>query len=848
MPPKRKAKEGNDVVETPKRPAKRLLQRDLDEEQKKTKRQKLEEQRISYLTQRVKFNERLLKSNSSLDNHPFVITSINANGWFFDVTLEGNDARGVLIRRKRKISMASDLSAEFDFVDEEIETQPIDIVSLDLCSKSDFHIEQEVFKEVWESQALPLSTVSTAFRLNAQSVINVNPIMWADLPTDKKERARAQLQAMYALSSGKMEVWKGITTENEHFATKSVAVKSTMSRLLSTDRTRQGYIEGTISPPFSRGGSVELDGWQIRLAAEIRYQLKYPYETIEEVSILNVPHVGKLQGFTTRKTYQLTVVSAEPGTGKTRFAVLAAFDCYCIVLAPKSTLDHWKTECKNVGTEALILGNGGKTLNYTLEHLKERPKTTLILTRDNYLRHCSRLEPPELLIVDEFHHPLCKTFLEYSRWVADSPPSTSMLGITGEKLDYDQVQELCDQMEVSADEILAVTRRVPRLSGIFPQAVFVKLQHRLRRGEKATWLASAGLPAAQRYRLLIFYSQEESSNLLNGQNYEENLWDHIILKLNTAMKHVREDDIAKIIRRSNQFTVRDKVIASLKEELCPEIMERIIKEADKERYEGNSPYSLKQALGLSDDALKKYRLISSGYVHLRNELSRNLVNSEKECSVCWENTTEWSISSCGHYTCSDCAKHVSTSCPVCRNTTPTWRCGAEVLQELQEKRNDETEPDLEDFNTSSKLHEMSKIIRDLNPEEKVLIISPEEEIKNIISEMQKLDIKLEPLIGSGVEQERLLKRWKKGDAKGLVCPPAKEGVDLNMCSAIILLTPLIDLSDQEYRQTIRRVIRRGSICLKQNKPVKVFILIASQTDEDNDEILNRMEAITMETN
>ena len=816
--------------------AKRLQIVDLDESQKNIRKRKIERSKIDWENLDVKYKQRLIQSNCNLENYPFKITNISAYGFKYKIFLEGHDARGNKIRKTQPIEMDEDIDDFFEIVEESATSKPLDLDILKTCLETDPKTAESVRKEIFDTSGSSLSKIEPLFRFKEDVEIDYTKLA---VKGGAKRKTRALLQALYAFSASDINVWKATTPQGKDYISREDKVKNTMWRLTCQKKMREKYLLGIVKPPFDKGGCVDLDAWQIRLSAEYRLKLSQNTENEELITITN--EYGSLHGYYVQSKFFFSVVVAAPGMGKTRFGAICAFEIYSIILAPKGTLDQWKRECTNLGTNCIQLCSGRKSIDDALEILKTDPSTAIITTRDAYEKNMHTLPLPKLLIVDEFHHPLSSKIMDSLILRKESASRIFLLGLTGDFMKGEKIRELSTCMKIREDEFVSVMIKIPLNPSLFPKSVVVYKKHELTNFEWGCWQSVSCLSKKERHRLLIFPPTNAQKERVEKKSYHIKLSNSVINSLNIHLKQLIEA-IATTVSRANEFTARDALIKSLEDDLSPTMIHQIVQNAEK--YTGNVHISLKQALEQKDGAIKKYYEVSEAKSeYFKKQILKNLAASEQECPVCWETVDDWSASiTCGHILCKDCSADILKECPVCRKHDPCWVSRKELMKTMK------GEIEMEKH-TSSRFEELSNIIqKELRADEKFVVISPQTEINSTIAEMKKLGIDLVALNGSAIDEERQLKKWKKCASGGLVCPPAKVGVDLNMCTTMIILTTLMDLSEGEYRQTIRRVIRRGSEAIKKNICVQVFVLFAENTDEDDAGVLEQIERLTTETN
>ena len=847
--PTRKRK-GENVQQDMQPKQQKLKLTDLDEEQRQTLKRSHESVRITWESCAVKFTSQCQESNCDLENCMYIIKNISVHGMKHHVLLEGHDARGIKRQKIQTININEDIEDFFEVVEEKSSmSQPMNLSLLEQCLRSDSGISKKVNLDFIASKesCLPLKKIEPLFQLKNPSLDE------HDISFNPKKEAKAKLSALYTLRGSELVVWKAERTDGVKYVSRRRKVNEFMHDLIASKETREKYLNGSLVPPFQKVGNSKVDGWQIRMAAEYRYKISHSKGSRGIVDINNSQ--GRLLGYVTTQKYDWAILLAESGVGKTRFGALCAYDIYTVILAPKGTLDHWKRECKNLGTICIQLCPGKKNIEDVRKHLEEYPLSTIITTRECYEKNIDKISLPNLLIADEFHNPLSQKIVTSIQKINQKENQTTfLLGLTGDPFEKSIIEELSSNMDVKVTETESVITRIPKNPGIFPQVRFIKIKYELSEIEKTVlricWDAGENVSQKERHKLLIFPYAHAQSARVNGKSYRTKLADFIMIFLNTELEKLVKQ-IASIVSKANEFTAKDQLVKSLEDDLSSAMIQRIMKKVEANKYTCNNRISLKQAVSEKDDAMKKYINVSNAWFpeakssHFNKLLLKNLAEIEQECPICWDTIEDWTASiTCGHIACKSCASDLVSECPVCRKKKPQWISREKIMESIIHTKEDESIID-----TSTKFNELIKIIRDQSdPNDKFVIIVPQTFIKSTIEEMSRLGIELTSLNGSGIEEERNLKKWQTGSFRGLVCPPGKAGVNMNKCTTMIILTTLLKVTDCDYRQTIRRIIRRDSEAFKKGIPLKIYILFAKNTEEDDEIVLRKFERISLETN
>merc|ERR1712187_851278 len=85
--------------------------------------------------------------------------------------------------------------------------------------------------------------------------------------------------------------------------------------------------------------------------------------------------------------------------------------------------------------------------------------------------------------------------------------------------------------------------------------------------------------------------------------------------------------------------------------------------------------------------------------------------------------------------------------------------------------------------------------------------------------------------------ETTLSAWRAGRRayKGLLCEPTILGVDLPEATTIVFVTTTIPPDD--YQQALARVVRQGNESVEKGVKVKVWFIVYSGTEEEDEEHL-----------
>ena len=138
--------------------------------------------------------------------------------------------------------------------------------------------------------------------------------------------------------------------------------------------------------------------------------------------------------------------------------------------------------------------------------------------------------------------------------------------------------------------------------------------------------------------------------------------------------------------------------------------------------------------------------------------------------------------------------------------------------------------------TSSKLHYTLQLIHEAKErQEQVLVVcptaSPDGLLARLRREFKACRLNIACLTGGTQEQEGKLRAWRRGAYDGLLITPHCHGVDFDVATHIIFLTPL--MAEAQAVQMIARIVRQGNVNVARGTPVKVHLLCAEQTEESS---------------
>ena len=219
-----------------------------------------------------------------------------------------------------------------------------------------------------------------------------------------------------------------------------------------------------------------------------------------------------------------------------------------------------------------------------------------------------------------------------------------------------------------------------------------------------------------------------------------------------------------------------------------------------------------------------------------------------QCLVCFDDKElkDMHVGVCGHLLCGACVtalqQHGVLLCPNCRTSTeflPVEVVMSRISAPAQ--------------TTSSKFTALVNLLREIysnDHREKVVVICPNfcclkvKDRQDLIShELRNVELspgvplKFRMLDGTNKVQQATLRQWIKG-GHVLICRPTVKGLNFHQATTMIFLTTLF--SDDDLLQSSGRIVRQGNDSVLTGKPVKIYFLIAHDTEEDKPETLERV--------
>lgn len=571
-----------------------------------------------------------------------------------------------------------------------------------------------------------------------------------------------------------------------------------------------------------RVGHIELHPWQAAVCGFLLAKLARPEESN---MLVETTHTFG----TTEETVHISacvpqrvaVLHAATGLGKTFVACFLARGrtVYCIV-HPNSTR-QWKNEAAKMGLNATWADSLAR-LSKAADTLNKDPEQTLIIShtlfRTSGFERCN-LPAPDLLIIDECHTPFNRPVLDFVR----AQRGVFKLGMTATIKTREHRDSIRAVLQLPF--LPAATIEVPPSANVarYPEVDFQIRKIKMSFVERSAHDVFEGIGARMELiRAMLFPA------CAGEEGYAQKVWNNITRKLALANKDLREK-LVKILARAARPAAHEAVLVDLLgREMTEALLGQALAVSAPESFD-SGPHTSKKI----GEVLEQRKKVLGAYTFVSRMISTLDNQPELECPICYESSKDNCIAPCGHWICKECAQEVlSNSCPVCRQSCPStaWM----KLEDAQAKVLEEERGDAEEQNTSGKLEELKRIVGEMGVAERVLVVSPLQcmlwEVKH---EMSMLGVELIKLDGSTVDIQNKLRRWQRGDAKGLLAPPVLPALNLPQATMIVFLSPLLE--DTEFIQATGRVVRQGSEAAGRGEKVKVVMLCAENTIELNDE-------------
>ena len=266
-------------------------------------------------------------------------------------------------------------------------------------------------------------------------------------------------------------------------------------------------------------------------------------------------------------------------------------------------------------------------------------------------------------------------------------------------------------------------------------------------------------------------------------------------------------------------------------------------------YHKNNYEVYKDKLEKLDDTKHEYYMLKKNYetqiseskylYTILEKLNSNNVLSDEICSICMDQITDPTLTSCGHLFCYDCLKlalSFKKLCPLCKTNLN----GKDIMVVNKKKDNQDTNPLIEKY--GSKLGKLVSIIRHLvlRDDARIIIFSQWDDMLTLLGKtLAENEIDNSFVKGNVWSRNSAITKFKNGKNNDgsinkvimLSLKNAASGTNLTDATHIFFVEP-IDASDDEIKSIESQAIARGCRIGQKNKIQLIRILIENTIEED----------------
>jgi hypothetical protein len=562
------------------------------------------------------------------------------------------------------------------------------------------------------------------------------------------------------------------------------------------------------------------------------------------------------------------VVTACTGYGKTFVACVLALRRFAFCLVHPNSTRQWTREAARVGLAAVWVDSANRLAELTGTHAPDGRPRMLVISH-SIARHAkflgATLPTPELIIVDEIHSAAQSGL---SRFMSKYP-GVFVVGLTATLRDAEG--EVAELLGVDERVLPSSIIRVPKAAAshlAYPDASFEFVTVPLTRLERSAYTVARDVGTSlDTVRALLFpatssrsvlSASSASSPLVGaaaGALYADKVWSTAMSVLSSANRDVTSEISRALLRSADSSAYKDEIVEKCGETLTATIYAEAgrLPVPDSRDRPSVTRSRLDSAWAHRRRVLGAYSFVSKTLQSLDATQTAKVV----ECPICYDATSAFLLSSCGHFLCALCHGNLREAavCPICRAPcVGGWRTLTDIRRQADEEAAEaashgeaEAPPDTEarqaaqrsgnggGNETSGKMAKLLDIVTGLGLTERVLVVCP---LRSLLQDV-RLELRsksghdLAVLSGSTTELQSVLRRWQKGShSKGLLSDPDIPALTLSEVTHVVFLSPRV--TDRQFVQACGRAIRQGSDCIQSGKPVRVTVLGAEGTPESTD--------------